>query len=128
METVEGKTPQHPFAELKSIRLELLTTKDVFSPIKWEILSGGKVSSLIVSLVYQMLIVNVNPVERSSGRIMKGILGILSYLLPYITTNYVPGIFCILNRTIKENKRRIDCPNTGLSWDIYGDYVFQKPF
>lgn len=86
METVEWKTPKHPSAELKSIRLGLVTIKDVFSPAGWVILSSGKVSSLTVGLVYQMLIVNVNPVKRRLSRIVKDILGILSYLLSYITS------------------------------------------
>ena len=86
METVEWKAPQHPFAELKSIRLGLVTTKDVFPPARRVVLSGGKVSSLIVGLVYQILIVNVNLVKRRLDRIVKDTLGILSYLLPYITS------------------------------------------
>ena len=86
METVEWKTPKHPSAELKSIRLGLVTAKDVFSLARRVVLSGGKVSSLTVGLVYQMLIVNVNPVKRRLSRIVKETLGILSYLLPYITS------------------------------------------
>ena len=46
---MEWKTPQHSFAKLKGIRLGLVTTKDVFPPARWVVLSGGKVSSLTYS-------------------------------------------------------------------------------